>query len=121
MSLNIIKKRNGVIEAFNPDKLNKWAEWASEVGVDWSSVVLEACRKCHNGCTTTDLHNAMIAACVDQETTQHLKMAGRLYIGALIKDTFGGLDNIPSLQQMYSKMKSLGLWAEMSYSDDELA
>ena len=90
-SINNIVKRNGEKVPFDPDKLNKWAEWASEVGVDWSSVVLEACRKCHDGCTTTDLHNSMIAACVDQETTQHLKMAGRLYIGALIKETFGGL------------------------------
>lgn len=121
MSLSIIKKRNGNIEPFNPEKLNKWAEWASEVGVDWSSVVLEACRKCHDGCTTTDLHNAMIAACVDQETTQHLKMAGRLYIGALIKETFGGLGNIPSLQEMYEKMVGLGLWAPMNYTEDELS
>lgn len=120
MSLSVIKKRNGNIEPFNPEKLNKWAEWASEVGVDWSSVVLEACRKCHDGCSTTDLHNSMIAACVDKETTQHLKMAGRLYIGALIKETFGGLGNIPSLQKMYEKMTGLGLWAPMNYSEDEL-
>ena len=120
-SINNIVKRNGEKVPFDPDKLNKWAEWASEVGVDWSSVVLEACRKCHDGCTTTDLHNSMIAACVDQETTQHLKMAGRLYIGALIKETFGGLGNIPSLQKMYEKMTGLGLWAPMDYSEDDLA
>lgn len=120
-SINNIVKRNGEKVPFDPDKLNKWAEWASEVGVDWSSVVLEACRKCHDGCSTTDLHNSMIAACVDQETTQHLKMAGRLYIGDLIKETFGGLGNIPSLQKMYEKMTGLGLWAPMNYSEDDLA
>ena len=41
MSLSVIKKRNGVIEAFNPDKLNKWAEWASEVGVEITSSMIE--------------------------------------------------------------------------------
>lgn len=120
MSVATIRKRNGSIEPFNADKLNKWAEWAADIDVDWSSVVLEACRKCYDGCTTEDLHNAMIAACVDMETTQHLKMAGRLYIGALIKDTFGSLDNIPTLPQMYSNMVSNGLWAKMDYSKEEL-
>ena len=86
MSVTMVKKRNGEMETFSPDKLNKWGEWAAGINVDWSSVVLEACRKCFDGCTTEDLHNAMIAACVDMETTQHLKMAGRLYIGALIKN-----------------------------------
>ena len=120
MSVATIRKRNGSIEPFNADKLNKWAEWAADIDVDWSSVVLEACRKCYDGCTTEDLHNAMIAACVDMETIQHLKMAGRLYIGALIKDTFGSLDNIPTLPQMYSNMVSNGLWAKMDYSKEEL-
>lgn len=121
MSLSFIKKRDNSFEDFNPDKLNKWAEWAADIGVDWSSIVLEACKKCSDGCTSTDIHNAMIAACIDQETTQHLKMAGRLYIGALLKDTFGGIDQIPTLQQMYTKMTNLNLWAKMDYDEDELA
>lgn len=120
MSLSIIKKRNGNIEPFNPEKLNKWAEWASEVGVDWSSVVLEACRKCHDGCTSIELHQAMIDSCIDQETTQHLRMAGRLYIGKLIKDVFGGLDKVPTLSEMYHSMVQKGLWAKMSYTESDL-
>lgn len=115
-----ITKRDGGVVEFSPEKLNKWAEWAGGIDVDWSSVVLEACRKCYSGCSTTDLHNAMIAACVDMETTQHLKMAGRLYIGALIKEVFGGLDKVLSVKQMYYKMVEEGLWANMSYSDSEL-
>lgn len=121
MSIATVKKRNGELEVFSPDKLNKWGEWAADIGVDWSSIVLEACRKCYDGCTTKDLHNAMIAACVDMETTQHLKMAGRLYIGDLIKTTFGGLDSIPTVSQMYSDMREKGLWdSDMPYSEDEL-
>lgn len=122
MSINVVKKRNGELETFSPDKLNKWGEWAADIGVDWSSVALEACRKCCDGCTTKDLHNAMIAACVDMETTQHLKMAGRLFIGDLIKSTFGGLDCIPTVSQMYSTMREKGLWdSTMDYDDDELS
>ena len=120
MSLSKIKKRNGELEDFSPDKLNKWAEWAADIGVDWSSVVLEACRKCYDGCSTVDLHSSMIAACVDMETTQHLKMAGRLYIGALIKETFGSLDSVPTLKDMYHNMVGQGLWADMNYSESDL-
>lgn len=118
--LTRIKKRNGNIVEFDPNKLNKWAEWAADIGVDWSSVVLEACRKCFDSCTGKELHDAMIAACVDMETTQHLKMAGRLYIGALIKDVFGDLDSVPTLVNMYKKMVAEGLWAKMDYSVTEL-
>ena len=118
--IDSITKRDGSVVEFSPEKLNKWAEWAGGIDVDWSSVVLEACRKCYSGCTTTDLHNAMIAACVDMETTQHLKMAGRLYIGALIKEVFGGLNKVLPVKQMYYKMVEEGLWASMSYSDSEL-
>ena len=37
-----IKKRNGSIEEFSPEKVNGWGEWASKkLGgtVDWGSVV----------------------------------------------------------------------------------
>lgn len=120
MSISKIKKRSGEYENFNPDKLNKWAEWAADINVDWSSVVLEACRKCYDGCESVELHQALIDSCIDQETTQHLKMAGRLYIGQLIKDVFGGLDKVPTLSEMYHSMINKGLWAKMSYTESDL-
>lgn len=119
-SINTIVKRNGEKVPFDPDKLNKWAEWAADIGVDWSSVVLESCRKCYDGCTSIELHQAMIDSCIDQETTQHLRMAGRLYIGKLIKDVFGGLDKVPTLSEMYHTMVEKSLWAKMSYSESDL-
>ena len=119
-SINTIVKRNGEKVPFDPDKLNKWAEWAADIGVDWSSVVLESCRKCYDGCTSIELHQAMIDSCIDQETTQHLRMAGRLYIGKLLKDVFGGLDKVPTLSEMYHTMVEKSLWAKMSYSESDL-
>lgn len=116
-----IRKRNGELVDFDPCRANQWAEWASGIGVDWSGVVLEATRKCFDGCTTQDFHNALIAACVDRETTAHLKMAGRLFIGDVYKRAFGGHTTIPSVGEMYEKMVGLGLWAKMDYSQEELA
>lgn len=115
-----IIKRDGTVVDFDAEKLNLWGEWAASINVEWGSIVLGATRKCFDGCTTEDLQKAMISECVDRETTQHLKMAGRLFIGSVYKKAFGNWRNIPTVLEMYKKMSSLGLWAEMDYSDEEL-
>ncbi|MBP7966730.1 ribonucleoside-diphosphate reductase subunit alpha [Candidatus Woesebacteria bacterium] len=116
-----IKKRDGSIEEFNPDKLNKWAEWASEInGVDWASIALDAVKKCYDECTTSELQGAMISACIDREDEAHMYMAGRLYAGDCYKTVFGDYRDVPSLKDMYYKMILQGLWGNMNYSDEEL-
>lgn len=118
--LRTVIKRDGSPEWFDPEKLNKWAEWSAGLGVDWSTVVLEATKKLSDGCSTDDIHAALLAACIDQETTAHLKMAGRLYIGKLYKRAYGDWRTIPTVREMYHSMVSKGLWAKMDYSDEEL-
>jgi ribonucleoside-diphosphate reductase alpha chain len=115
-----LKKRDGSIVEFDAEKLNKWAEWSAGLGIEWGSVALGACKKCFDGCTTDDLHDALIAECVDRETSQHLRMAGRLYIGNVYKRAFGDWRTIPTVKEMYYRMTFLGLWECMDYSDDEL-
>jgi len=115
-----LKKRNGTVQDFNPDKLNKWAEWAANLNVEWASVALGAYKKCYDGCTSAELQDAMISECLDREDTPHLKMAGRLYVGNIYKNAFGHQDNIPTLKEMYYRMHLQGLWANMRYSDAEL-
>jgi len=115
-----VKKRDGTYEPFNADKLNRWAEWAADLNVEWSSIALEAYKKCYDGCTTSELQSAMISACIDREDTAHLKMAGRLYAGDVYKNAFGDHDKIPSLKEIYYGMSVKGLWANMNYSDAEL-
>lgn len=115
-----IKKRDGSLVDFNPDKLMHWAKWAAGIGVDWFSIAAEAYKRCPNECTTQELQNAMIQACTDKEDTPHLKMAGRLLMGDIYKQAFGGHKNIPTVLEMYKKMVSLGLWEDMGYTDEEL-
>lgn len=118
--INVVVKRDGSKEPFDPSKLTKWAEWASVVGVDWFGVVAEAYKRCHDGTTTAELHDALIKACIDLETEPALKMAGRLEIGTLYKKVFGSLDNIPTLKTFYKDMVSRGFYTDMGYTDDEL-
>jgi ribonucleoside-diphosphate reductase alpha chain len=120
--ISIITKRDGTTVDFDAEKLNKWADWSAGIGVEWGSVALGAYRKCFDGCTTDDLHNALIAECVDRETTAHLRMAGRLFIGKVYKNVFGDWRAIPTVADMFSRMVFLGMWEnEMDYSAEELA
>ena len=118
--IRYIVKSSGEREDFDADKLNKWAEFAAHYEVDWSTIVLEAYRKCYDGCTTLELHKAMIDACVEREDHNHLRMAGRFLIGSIYKEAFGGFRKIPSLTVFYSHMMRLGHWERMDYSEEEL-
>lgn len=115
-----IKKRDGTIVDFDVNKLIHWAKWAGVIGVDWFSVVAEAYKRCPNECTTQELQNAMIQACADMEDTPHLLMAGRLLMGDVYKQAFGGHENIPTVFEMYNKMATEGLWEDVGYTEDEL-
>lgn len=118
--LTHIVKRDGTIENFNPNKLNKWAEWASNLNVEWSSIALDAVKKCNDGCSTKDLQKAMIMACIDREDVSHLLMAGRLYAGDMYKNVFGDIEKIPSLKEHFRKMQMMGYYDNMFYTDGEL-
>ena len=115
-----ICKRNGDVVDFDVDKLTHWAKWAGVVGVDWFTIAAEAYAKCPDECTTKDLQNAMIASCAEKKDTAHALMAGRLLIGDVYKQAFGGHDKIPSVLLMYRRMVEQGFWEEMNYSFDEL-
>ena len=115
-----VKKSNGTIQPFDPERYNRWAEWADNFGVNWSEIALEAARRCYDGCTTLELQFAMIDACVDKQTPAHSLMAGRILIGVVYKEAFGGFRKIPDLKSFYKDISSRGLWAEMPYSDEEL-
>lgn len=120
MSINTIIKSDGTRVPFDPNKLNKWGEYASANDVPWSDITLTAYKKCYDGCSTKDIHQAMIDACVEKEDEKHLKMAGRLLIGAIYKEAHGGFKSIPTLKDFYHSMVERGLWAEMDYTDEEL-
>lgn len=119
--INKVIKSNGSIVEFDPDKLNKWVEWASEYGASWSEIALKAYRKCGDYCSTKDLHKALIEVCVEKADYKHFKLAGRLLIGSLYKTVFGGHENIPTLADFYQSMVARDLWTKMNYSSDELS
>lgn len=115
-----IKKSDGSIVPFNAERLNRWAEWAANFGVNWSEIVLDAVRRCFDGCSTADLQNAMIDSCVDRQTAAHEKMAGRILVGTVYKEAFGGFRKVPTLKNFYTSMVGKSLWSRMDYTEEEL-
>lgn len=119
--IKTIKKSDGSLVPFNPERPNRWAEWAANFGVNWSEILLDAVKRCYDGCSTADLQNAMIDACVDRQTHAHSLMAGRILAGTVYKEAFGGFRKIPSLKDFYHDMTARNLWIKMNYSDEDLA
>ena len=119
--INYVIKRNGERQAFFPDKLSHWAEWADEkLGLDWEAIAAAAYRKCNDGCKTTDLQQAMIDTCVnDNASTAHQKFAGRLFIGNLYHELYGNEWSIPTVREQHEKLLAKGMVEDLHLTDEE--
>ena len=119
--INYVIKRNGERQAFSPDKLSHWAEWADEkLGLDWKAIAAAAYRKCNDGCKTTDLQQAMIDTCVnDNASTAHQKFAGRLFIGNLYHELYGNEWSIPTVREQHEKLLAKGMVEDLHFTDEE--
>lgn len=113
-------KRNGEVVEFDPNKLNKWAEWASESKVSWSEIVMSATKKLSDMCSTKDIHKALIDTCLEKATYQHADVAARLLVGEIYKEVFGDFVEPPSLFEFYTKMVESEKWIDMGYVEEEL-
>jgi len=118
--LKTIIKRDGSREDFRPEKLNKWAEWASKTlgsYVDWSDVVLETVSKLPEECSSVLLQERLIKTCLENDTWSYNRMAGRLYAANLYKHIYD--NKIPTVKELHDKLADKGLMSTLSYSDDE--
>lgn len=117
----IVIKRDGSEEKFDASKLNKWAEWASEIGgkyVDWTEIVLTAAGKMPQTVSSRQIQELLIQSCLDNKTWSHNLMAGRLYASLTFKDLYGN-DATPTVKELHEKLYNLGLMVKLNYSDEE--
>lgn len=116
---NIIK-RDGSIEKYDPSKLNKWAAWSSEEmrgRVDWGHHVLSAVRGMPTEASSQDLQKRLIQQLILEKRWPEQIMAGRLFAALTQKEIYG--DKIPTVKELFQKMESLDLMANLDYSDEE--
>ena len=114
-------KRNGKIEDFSPDKMNRWAKWSiKEINnglVDWSEIVIEVMKQLDTVVTSRELQEKLINVCLEKETWSYSLVAGKLYATLMQKDIHGR--KIPTLKEKHQQMINDGLMIDLGYSDDE--
>lgn len=110
-----VQKSDGSVEKFSSEKLNKWAAFAADEDVSWSELAITAYKKLNDYCTSKDLHDAMIMACMDIGTEAALRVAGKLMASNVYKEAFGGFKSIPHLSHLTDNV-----WEKMKYSDSEI-
>jgi ribonucleoside-diphosphate reductase alpha chain len=83
--IETVVKRDGTEEAFDAGKLNKWAEFATEQGGDWSEIARQTFKKLPAKCTSKDIHQTMIDVCLSKQTIEYSRVASRLELAELRK------------------------------------
>lgn len=118
MIKNVVKS-NGKVAPFDADKLNKWGEWATKNDLSWSEIALDTLDNLYEGCSTKDIHQAMINACVDKKTIKHLGFAARLLRGDLYKKVYGTSKPKP-FKESYTKLVETGYWEDFNLSEEDM-
>lgn len=88
--IEYVIKRDERKEPFDADKLNNWAQWGEKTvnpkDFNWSGIVLRTVSLLGKECTTKELQDTLIKECLNQNTWESNRMAGRLYASALSKE-----------------------------------
>lgn len=113
-------KSDGSEVVFDPERLNKAAIFGDDGNGNWSHIALDAYRRLYDGCTTKEVNQAIIDACISRKDEAHARMAGRVLVGQIYKEAFGGFTKIPSLPNFYHRMVDSGYWEDMGYTGLEL-
>lgn len=119
--IKTIIKRDGSREKFNPAKANGWGEWAAEkLGkiVNWPEVVLHAIRTLPEEVTSQEFQESLIKFCLDKNTWEHNRMAGRLYSALSLKQIYNS-DSYPHIMDLHGQMIADGIMVYMNYSKEE--
>ena len=118
--IKTVIKRDGTEEAFTPNKLNGWGEWASKkLGhtVNWSEVVLHVVSTLPEKVTSKIIQDAAIKYCLDKKTWEYNLMAGKLFAVQYHKELYG--KKTPSIKKVHEELQKDGLMVKLNYSDEE--
>lgn len=118
--INTIIKRDGTKEPFNAEKLNGWGEWAAnKLGreVNWPEAVLHVVSILPEEVSSDKLQQTLIDFCLDKNTWEYNRMAGRLYSALTNKQLYG--KSKPTIKQLHEKLASVGLMVKLNYTDEE--
>lgn len=121
-----VKKRNGRLEKFSADKINKTAERACEgiEDVNPSELVLDAKIKLYDKVTTESIDNGLVeAACAKIPKDPNWSyVASRLYLNCIYKEIFKESTTAESFEHDYQSgfIKNLKRLVKENYFDEKL-
>lgn len=119
--ISTVTKRDGSTEPFSPEKLNRWAEYATKMGGNWSEIAQKTFKRLQDGCTTTDIQNTMIAVCLEKQSLEYSRVASRLEFAEIRKgmlDKFG-IDDRATFKEIYAAMIGSGVWDKSTLPEYE--
>lgn len=111
MLKNVIK-HDGSVEEFCAGKLNKWAQYATKTGGDWSEIALATYKRLPEVAKASDIHQMMINVCLDKEGISYSRIAARLEQASLRKnmERLLGVGDRNSFKDIYFAMLDKGVW-----------
>lgn len=111
MLKNVIKY-DGTVEEFKAEKLNKWAQYATKTGGDWSEIAMATYKRLPETARAVDIHQTMINVCLDKEEISYSRIAARLEQASLRKnmERLLGVSDRDSFKDIYKAMVVKGVW-----------
>lgn len=110
--LTDVIKYDGSIEKFNAEKLNRWAQYATKAGGDWSAIAIATYKRLPNIAKSSDIHQTMINVCLDKEDLTYSRIAARLEYATIRKnmERILGVTDRNSFKEIFNAMIAAGLW-----------
>lgn len=111
MIKNVVK-RDGSVEEFSAEKLNKWAEYATEMGGNWSEIAQKTFKRLDDNCSTKDIHETMVDVCLEKQTLEYSRIASRLEFAEIRKGMqyVLGIDDNNKFEEIFHTFEEYGLW-----------
>ena len=110
--LKSVIKYDGSVEEFRAEKLNKWAQYATKTGGDWSEIAISTYKRLPEIAKASDIHQTMINVCLDKEEIGYSRIAARLEQASLRKnmERLLHVSDRDSFKDIYNAMIDNGVW-----------
>ena len=112
--ITTVIKYSGESEPFSPEKINKWAQYATKTGGSWSEIALNTYKRLPETVKASDIHQTMINVCLDKEDINYSRIAARLELASLRKnmERLVGVADIATFKFIYQAMLDKGVWCK---------
>jgi len=112
--LSSVVKNDGTVEDFSAEKLNKWAQYATKTGGNWSEIAMETYKRLPQIAKASDIHQMMINVCLDKEDINYSRIAARLEQASLRKnmERLLGVSDRGSFKDIFNAMIESGIWCK---------